>query len=286
MTSQALKDLLPVLVPGLALTAIGVHLTWSFGRDLHLGRASRHWREAKGRIVDRDAYVASLGGEGSITESAFTYTYTVNGVEYTSNRYDFAGRNAGLGYGRGLPEHTIGEHVPVWYDPFDPRRAVLVQGVQFGNYLRLLVATVFLFFGLLLLGTISDVERSLPTSHASSDPKRSRVLTKADLDSLSRLPTIVDTFIMTPAHIEIKVGDTLRMSSLRVEARDSRGRGVHWDNTTYSIRETAVMRGIGSGGYVAVAPGHASLLVEDRPTNSFDSPPKRPFTRVDIDIRH
>jgi hypothetical protein len=282
---QTLKDLLPVFVPGLALTAIGVHLTWSFARDLHFGRASRHWREARGRVVDEDTYVARFGGRGSLSQTAFTYSYTVNGVEYTSNRYDFAGRNTGPGSVRALRQHSVGEHVAVWYDPFEPRRAVLVQGVQFGNYLRLLVATVFLFFGLLLLGTINDVERSLPRPHASSDARRPRVLTVAELDSLRRLPVIVDTFIVTPSHIELRVGDTFRLSSLRMEARDSAGHLVHWDNTAFSIANTAIIRG-GGPGFLAVAPGHASLLVEDRPRDILnDSLPRRPLTRVDIDIR-
>jgi len=52
--------MLPTLIPGLALTAIGVHLTWSFGRDLYFGRASRNWRGAEGHVVDRGAYVARL----------------------------------------------------------------------------------------------------------------------------------------------------------------------------------------------------------------------------------
>jgi hypothetical protein len=283
--TQALKELLPLLIPGLALTAIGVHLTWSFGRDLHFGRASRFWREAQGRVVDQDAYVAPLPRGGSVRQAAFTYTYRVNGVEYTSNRYDFAGRNAALGLGNALPEHSVGERVAVWYDPFEPRRAVLVQGVQFGNYLRLLVATVFLFFGLLLLGATSDVDRSLSPTHVGIDAPKARMLTSAELDSLRRLPTIVDTFIATPTHLELKVGDTLRLSSLRVEARDSTGHVLHWDDMTFSIPRTEIMRGVGSG-FEAVAPGHASLIIEDRPRDfRTDSMPRRPSTRVDIYIR-
>ena len=174
MMTEALKDLLPIVVPGLALTAIGANLTWSFGRDLYFGRASRNWREAHGHVVDRDAYSVNVGRGGSLSEAAFTYTYRVNGVEYTSNRYDYAGRNAALGYGSGLPAHSIGERISVWYDPFEPRRAVLVQGVQFGNYLRLLVGAVFLFSGVLLLGTASDVERSDPAMQGRNSSRDAR----------------------------------------------------------------------------------------------------------------
>jgi len=165
----------------------------------------------------------------------------------------------------------------VRHEPFQVGRPTPFQGVQIGKQLKRFAAVVLVILGVFYLTS----RRELGRNHR----REGHALTSAELDSLSRLPTIVDTFIMTPAHIELKVGDTLRLSSLRMEARDSSGRRVHWDNTTYSIRETAVMRGIGPGGYVAVAPGHASLLVEDRPTASFDSPPKRPFTRVDIDIR-
>ena len=282
--SHQLEELLPILIPGLALTAIGVHLTWSFGRDLRFGRASRHWRQANGRIVDADSYSAQLA-RGTVTEAAFTYAYVVNGVEYTSNRYDFAGRNAKLGYGSGLPEHSVGEHLAVWYDPFEPQRAVLVQGAQFGNYLRLLVSTVFLFFGLLLLTTLSDIERSLPAPRASSEATKKRVLTSAELDSFRRLPTIIDTFIVSPAHLELQVGDTLRLSSLRVEARDSAGDALHWENMTFGVPQSSIVRGTDAG-FVAVAPGHATLIVEDRPRDfRIDSVPRRPWTRVDIEVR-
>jgi len=214
----------------------------------------------------------------------------VNGVEYTSNRYDYAGRNAKYGGSRDLPAHSVGERITVWYDPFEPRRAVLVQGVESGNYLRLLMATVFLFLGWLLLGATGDVERSELATHGSrplhgSDSTGSRQLTDAELDSLRRLPTIVDTFVATPSRIELKVGDTLRLSSLRVEARDGTGHVLHEVGIAFSIPRTEIVRGIGAG-FEAVAPGHTRLLIEDRPRNlAIDSVPRRPSTRVDIDIR-
>jgi hypothetical protein len=77
----------------------------------------------------------------------------------------------------------------------------------------------------------------------------------------------------------------LEAPQLALGARDRAGHHVHWDDATFSIRETAIIRALESG-YVAVAPGHASLLIEDRPSDfNTDSLPKRPWTRVDIDVR-
>src|SRR5262245_41345183 len=122
----------PALVPGIALSAIGVYLGSSFGRDLYFGWASRRWRKAHGHVVSEDTYagVSSRYGNTLNTSAAvLTYTYTVNGVEYTSNRYDYAGRNVGAGASDVLNTFSVGNRVAVWYDPFEPRRAVLVQGV-------------------------------------------------------------------------------------------------------------------------------------------------------------
>jgi hypothetical protein len=174
-----------------------------------------------------------------------------------------------------LADRPANDRATVQYTPFQPRLALPFQSAQIGKHLKRLAAAVLLILGVFYL-----------TSRREHGVRRSgHVLTRAEMDSLQRLPTIVDTFIVTPSHIELRVGDTFRLSSLRMEARDRTGHRVHWDDATFSIRETAIVRGLGSG-YVAVAPGHASLLIEDRPRDfNTDSLPKRPWTRVDIDVR-
>jgi Bacterial PH domain len=177
--------------------------------------------------------------------------------------------------GVALADASTTDRAAVPYTPFASSRPAPFQGVQIGKHLKRLAAAV-----LLILGVYYFTSRG---EHAGRHA--GHVVTRAELDSFARLPTIIDTFIMTPSHVELSVGDTFRLSSLRMEARDRAGRHIHWDNATFSIRETAIMRRIASG-YEAAAPGHASLLVEDRPRDfTTDSLRKRPWTRVDIDVR-
>jgi len=163
----------------------------------------------------------------------------------------------------------------VRYEPLPPARAGAGLGDRLNSQLKRFAAGVLLVLGLFYLSSRNKVAR-----------RPGEPVTKALLDSLRRLPTVVDTFIATPAHIELKVGDTLRLSSLRVTARDSTGSRVEWENTTYSVSPMSIIRQAGPY-WVAAAPGHASLLIEDRPTRDLntDTIPRRPFTRVDIEVR-
>ena len=266
----------PALVPGVALTAVGLGLGWSFTRDLYFGLASRTWRKANGWIVGWGGHGGSVHRDDSA--GVLTYTYVVNGVEYTSNRYDFAGRNVGAGAGVVLADHSIGEGITVWYDPHEPGRAVLVQGALRSNYLRLFIATVFLLLGLLFLFVVASDD-------GSSDPAKPRLLSRAEIDSLRRLPTTVDTFIANQTHVELRVGDTLWLSALFAEARDSTGHALPGVGPTFNLPRTAVLRSFARG-MQAVAPGRASVFIEDRPRDfATDSMPRRPSTRVEIDVR-
>src|SRR6476660_624789 len=168
----------PTLISGIALTAIGICLLGWFGRDFYFGSASHSWRKADGRSVGRGERGGTQGIE--VLAAALTYTYSVNGVEYTSNRYDFAGRSADADGGAVVAERAPGQRVTVWYDPAEPRRAVLVQGVQAGNYMRLGIAAALLITGL----AVSDPRvENLGTERMASkspDPTIPRRLSDAE----------------------------------------------------------------------------------------------------------
>jgi hypothetical protein len=139
----------PTLVPGLVVSAIGAWLSAGFGRDLYLGYASLGWHRTTGRVVGWGGHAGSLAqGDSS---GVLSYEYETQGTIYRGNRYDFAGRNSGLGAGAVLAEHSLGDDITVWFDEEQPARAVLAPGVTFWNYIRLLFALTMLGAGLLLL---------------------------------------------------------------------------------------------------------------------------------------
>lgn len=274
----------PTLISGIALSAIGICLLGWFGRDFYFGRASRSWRKADGQIVGRGG---RGGGAQRIDDlaAALTYTYSVNGVEYTSNRYDFAGRSADADESAVVAGRAPGQRVTVWYDPAEPRRAVLVQGVQASNYLRLGIAAALLITGLAVADPRVENLGAERVASQRPDPTIPRVLTEAEIDSMQQAPAVVDTFIAKQTHIELEVGDTLMMSSLYEEARDSTGRLLPGVGPTYNIPRNDVLR-MALPGFQAVAPGHVTVFIEDRPRDfNTDSIPRRPSTRVEVDVR-
>jgi hypothetical protein len=134
----------PSQIVGIAFAIVGVLLMQHFGRALYRGRDSHKWRKADGYLVGR-----LQQGDGSA--SVLTYTYSVHGVEYTSNRYDLAGSRVGAAASAAFADHAVGQHVTVWYDPAEPGRAVLVPGLQSSTYQRLLLGAAFLFCGVSFL---------------------------------------------------------------------------------------------------------------------------------------
>jgi len=162
---------------------------------------------------------------------------------------------------------------------------VLVQGVRTGNYLRLLIATAFLLTGLALSRLKVEHLGTERMASQGPDPTIPRRLSDAEIDSMQQAPAVVDTFIAKQTHIELKVGDTLMMSSLYEEARDSTGRLLPGVGPTYNIPRNDILR-MALPGFQAVAPGHVTVFIEDRPRDFHtDSIARRPSTRVDVDVR-
>jgi hypothetical protein len=147
----------PSQIAGIAFSLVSVSLIQHFGRALHRGRASHGWRKTDGYIVGRGT---PIGGLQRLEDAAAvpTYTYSVNGVEYTSSRYDVAGTRSGAGAAAAFADHVVGQRVTVWYDPAEPGRAVLVPGMQSSSYQRLLSGVALLVVGVsfLIAGTVES----------------------------------------------------------------------------------------------------------------------------------
>jgi uncharacterized protein DUF3592 len=153
-------------IVGIAFAIVGVLVMLYFGRALYRGRESYTWRKTDGYLVQR------LGD----SEAVLTYTYSVHGVEYTSSRYDLAGSRVSAAAGAAFADHSVGQHVTVWYDPAEPGRAVLVPGLQSITYQRLLLGAALLFCGVsFLLAARADAK------HDRAAPRHPR---SAQVDSL------------------------------------------------------------------------------------------------------
>ena len=132
-----------LLLPGIALGLEEI-------RNLRAGHACRSWPTVDGRILSGDVH---LGTPITSYDSAadIAYEYQVDGQSYQARRVDYGGRYSGRPgkITKGLLRFTPGSSITVYYDPSDPRRAVLQPGVAFGTYIRLSVAAGLTGIGLL-----------------------------------------------------------------------------------------------------------------------------------------
>lgn len=94
------------------------------------GVRSLDWSPTRGVVLS--AEYRNGGDKGSYSAAA-AYTYTVAGQRYSGNRVSFA-HQAGEAYVEALiAPLQPGDPVTVYYDPADPRRSVLIPGVDYSR---------------------------------------------------------------------------------------------------------------------------------------------------------
>ena len=136
--------LVPLAMFGIAIV-IALIAWWSLRSDaknLALFKAAAGWRETPGLIGeswvkihrqratetrDSDGNVTTTGSDTLTFEPRVSYSYTVNGIALTGKRIDFT-RVQALGEDEAqerLGRFPIGRTVSVYYDPANPKSAVL-----------------------------------------------------------------------------------------------------------------------------------------------------------------
>lgn len=137
-------DNLLLFALGMAMVAIDAVVTWLLVRDLRLGRASRQWSCTRGTVVE--ARIEELEGDsGPSYYPHVEFRYEVGGAiyhgkEWTHHTQDGTSESAEAVLNR----FPIGQAVDVFFDPADPARAVLEQGVVVKPYVICFVAAIVL----------------------------------------------------------------------------------------------------------------------------------------------
>ncbi|MFQ5526967.1 MAG: DUF3592 domain-containing protein [Thermoanaerobaculia bacterium] len=128
--------------PAKAGTAISLALGLAilgWGIRLRVSEASaRTWHVTRGEVMS-----FSWGHSDGVNYPRVTYRYTVDGVAYQGNRILFGSRGLAT-----LRERAVGDSVRVFYDPREPREAVLEPWVS-TNW------EFFVIFGLLFATTMA-----------------------------------------------------------------------------------------------------------------------------------
>jgi hypothetical protein len=127
------------------------------------GRASAEWPAVEGQIVTSRIRKETSRGSGGYYRAMIAYRYEVAGKAYEGDRLrfvadarrDLATDSESFGDRREaeyfLQRYARGSRVPVYYDPEDPARAVLIKGEIGGQHASIVVGTILCGLGLLYL---------------------------------------------------------------------------------------------------------------------------------------
>jgi hypothetical protein len=138
---------------GFALLAMAALLLLLFERAARRAAESTHWPIAEGSVIAASMKVIG-GSDQSRFRPLVEYAYRVGGRDFRSNRIQWGGltdlpsRSAAA---KVVGHYQTGKSIKVYYDPRQPRVAVLQPGhaAKIGN--SVMIAPVFALFGLFYL---------------------------------------------------------------------------------------------------------------------------------------
>jgi hypothetical protein len=153
---------------GLFLTALFGSLFFFLIYSFVEVQASQSWQVAKGKIlgsgVGTKTERTSRGRRYTVYSAAVAYEYTVDGKTLTGSQLGFGSdQTYGFLAGSVAGRYKEGQEVPVYYDPADPKHAVLQRTVLFGSFIMGGVGLFVFYVGLRLLLT-----HVLPTMKSSN----------------------------------------------------------------------------------------------------------------------
>jgi hypothetical protein len=138
---------------GFALLAAAALLLWLFERAMRRAAESAHWPIAEGNVIAASMQVIG-GSDQSRFRPLIQYAYRVGGRDYCSNRIqwgaltDLPSRSAAA---KVVGHYQTGKPVKVYYDPRQPRVAVLQPGHAAKIGKTVAIAPVFALLGLFYL---------------------------------------------------------------------------------------------------------------------------------------
>jgi hypothetical protein len=138
---------------GFALLAVAALLLWFFRHAVQRAADSTHWPIVEGSVIAASMKVIA-GSEQSRFRPLVQYAYRVGDRDYRGHRIqwgaltDLPSRSAAA---KVVGHYRTGTPVKVYYDPRQPRVAVLQPGhaAKIGN--SVMIAPVFALFGLFYL---------------------------------------------------------------------------------------------------------------------------------------
>ncbi|MFX0211429.1 MAG: DUF3592 domain-containing protein [Candidatus Hodarchaeota archaeon] len=144
---------LAFVIGGLISGFVGLILFYAFIKCLRLGLGSKNWPKVEGEIVSSSIVEDDEGFKPEIS-----FTFNVYGVDYTGSAYnpnELVARSivGKISAEKKIAEYPVGKTVEIYYNPDDPRKAVLEPGISKDTFFFLLGAGLF-FLGCLVFTPI------------------------------------------------------------------------------------------------------------------------------------
>jgi hypothetical protein len=144
------------VLPYLGLVGIGVLLMGGQLLPVMRSLRTRFWNATTATILEAEMVPLrspmAMGSRGLYTAHTLSvrYTYVVSGIPYTSTRFGFHGyRPSSRDIARILRAYPPDASVRIWYNPSDPKEAVLVRGPGALNLIGLIFGLYALVVGVL-----------------------------------------------------------------------------------------------------------------------------------------
>jgi hypothetical protein len=128
----------------------------------HQLNASQSWPSADGQIETSELVVLrGSGRSGPCIRARITYSYKIGVDSYLGRRMGFVEADCGLKIARLLvSRNPVGTRVPIYYQPDDPRQAVLDRSVEQapGSLLLVAVMGTLILLGIAIFETRSAAD--------------------------------------------------------------------------------------------------------------------------------
>lgn len=114
--------------------------------------ASQSWMGAQGKVTESFVHESTSTDSDGHTSTDYKpkvhYIYSVNGREYECNRINFGGGSTSRAKAQSvIAQYPIESSVIVYYDPQNPKQAVLERTTQ-GGWLQIIVGVILIITGI------------------------------------------------------------------------------------------------------------------------------------------
>lgn len=155
METPPLKSVIPVFL--LFLSMLGAWLTYSAIGTIKAIQ-TLGWPHTSGIVISNEVKKIPSSKGPSKYSPVIEYSFKLDSVEYTSNRYSSTGARGDSEWANDVvKEYWVNSAIKVFYNPRNPKESVIDPGLQSDNYWMTILSSFF--FGVVLFAFIKQLKQ-------------------------------------------------------------------------------------------------------------------------------